>query len=361
MINSPEKIQADNSMNNFYHQIANSKKILVIDLGFLGDVIQLIPSLWVLRRSFPNAEIHVVVSSNVVSLFDCFPWVNRVWGYMRYPRHATLSETFHFVQGVRREHFDCLINLNGSDRSGWLGLLSGIPKRLGRVTSRGRRFVTDIFFSHYVDYPYEHESLYIQRAKCLEMVGFPKFRYEFNCIIYPYSLDGTGIGEDCFKTYFHISPFTTADRKELASDVIAGLLNSLHIKYPYMKIILSCASTERELDKMTQLLNLLSFQPWKVFPGNLNLVQLVSVIKNSLLHLSGDTGSMHIAFMTETPTLSWFQPTKSKDWIPVGEYHSVLFGLELGDEDFIEGIKVASITNEVVMLLNKLFVTPLGD
>jgi hypothetical protein len=69
------------------------------------------------RQAYPQAELHVIVASHITSLLDCVPWVNRVWGYMRYPRHANLRENWEMISRLRREKFDVVINLNGSDRS----------------------------------------------------------------------------------------------------------------------------------------------------------------------------------------------------------------------------------------------------
>ena len=65
---------------------------MVLDLGFLGDTVHLLPALWMVRQAYPQAELHCAVAEHVTSLMECVPWVNRVWGYMRYPRHATLRE-----------------------------------------------------------------------------------------------------------------------------------------------------------------------------------------------------------------------------------------------------------------------------
>ncbi len=119
--------------SDFFSRTRNAKKIMVLDLGFLGDTVHLLPSLWMIRLAWPEAELHVAVASHITSFMNCTPWVDRVWGYMRYPRHATLRENFDTIRGLRRERFDVLINLNGSDRSSWLTFFSGAHERLGRV------------------------------------------------------------------------------------------------------------------------------------------------------------------------------------------------------------------------------------
>src|SRR6267154_3741588 len=133
---------------SFLNRTRSAQKVMVLDLGFLGDTIHLLPALWMVRQAYPQAELHVAVSTQVTSFMECVPWTDRVWGYMRYPRHATLRENFQFVTRLRREKFDVLINLNGSDRSSWLTFLSGARHRLGRRPRDGgppfwRKLFTD--------------------------------------------------------------------------------------------------------------------------------------------------------------------------------------------------------------------------
>ena len=86
----------------FWARTQAARKVMVLDLGFLGDTVHLLPALWVVRQAYPQAELHVTVAAHITSLMDCVPWVNRVWGYMRYPRHATLRENLQMVTRLRR-------------------------------------------------------------------------------------------------------------------------------------------------------------------------------------------------------------------------------------------------------------------
>src|SRR6201986_5040752 len=137
------------SPENFLQRTRDAKKVMVLDLGFLGDTVHLLPALWMVRQSYPQAELHVTVAEHITSLMGCVPWVNRVWGYMRYPRHATLGENWDMVARLRREKFDVVINLNGSDRSSWLTFLSGARERLGsRPDDGGRPVWKQMFTAH---------------------------------------------------------------------------------------------------------------------------------------------------------------------------------------------------------------------
>jgi heptosyltransferase-3 len=312
---------------NFLQRTRSARKVMVLDLGFLGDTVHLLPALWMVRQAYPQAELHVTVASHITSLMDCVPWVNRVWGYMRYPRHATLRENLDMVRRLRREKFDVVINLNGSDRSSWLTFFSGARERLGRMPDDGGPLFWRQMFTAHVSHPFTEEPVYVQHCRCLEKAGFPFAPPEFHTEIDPAHLCAAEMTDADAETYFHISPFTTADYKELPPAQLAELIAALAKTFPQKKFALSCAPTPRELKKMNALLALLPQKPWRVFAGNLNLTQLAAVIQHSALHFCGDTGTLHLAAMTNTPTVAWFWPNPGlQQWVPTGEKYRIIVG-----------------------------------
>jgi ADP-heptose:LPS heptosyltransferase len=320
---------ATTEAEHFFERTRRAKKVMVLDLGFLGDTVHLLPALWMVRQAYPQAELHVAVASHITSLMDCVPWVNKTWGYMRYPRHATLRENFQMVSRLRREKFDVVINLNGSDRSSWLTFLSGARERLGRQPDDGGPPFWKRMFTAHVHHPFGQEPVYLQRCRCLEKAGFPFAPPEFHAEIDPVNLRAADISEADKGTYFHICPFTTADARELPPKQIVELTAMLAKRFPERKLILSCAPTPRELKKLERLLALLPQKPWRVFAGNLKLAQLAAVIQHSALHFCGDTGPFHLAVMTHTPTVSWFchfPDAHMREWVPTSEKHRVLVG-----------------------------------
>jgi ADP-heptose:LPS heptosyltransferase len=329
---------------NFLARTIAARKIMLLDLGFLGDTVHLLPALWMVRQAYPQAELHVTVAAHIVSFMDCVPWVNQVWGYMRFPRHATLRENAAMISRLRREKFDVVINLNGSDRSSWLTFLSGARERLGRVPDDGGPLFWSRMFTAHVKHPSNTEPLYLQRCHCLEKAGFPFTQPEFHVEIDPEQLRAAGIAETDKGSYFHISPFTTADQRELPPAQLAELIRTLGAHFPQKKLALSCAANARERTKMKELLALLPQAPWHVFDGSLNLPQLTGVIQHSALHFGGDTGTLHLAVATQTPVVAWFWPNPGmKMWLPVSGRCRVVTGVSQPGEAFLTKIAVADL------------------
>jgi ADP-heptose:LPS heptosyltransferase len=337
---------------HFFERTRAARKVMVLDLGFLGDTVHLLPALWMVRQAYPQAELHVTVASHITSLMDCVPWVNRVWGYMRYPRHATLKENWQMVMRLRREKFDVVINLNGSDRSSWLTFFSGACERLGRMPDNGGPPFWKRMFTAHVSHPFTEEPVYEQRCRCLEKAGFPFTQPEFHTQVDPAGLRAADISETDRKNYIHISPFTTADFKELPPAQLAELIAALAKNFPPKKLALSCAPVPRELEKMEQLLALLPQKPWRVFAGNLKLTQLAAVIQHGAVHFCGDTGPFHLAVMTNTPTVAWFWPNPGiRQWLPASGPFRVLVGTQPPGAQFLGGIATAELVNAAQSIL----------
>ena len=257
------------------------------------------------------------------------------------------------VGRLRRERFDVVINLNGSDRSSWLTFLSGARERLGRRPADGGPPFWKWMFTAEVAHPFTGEAVYLQRCHCLAQAGFPFTTAEFHTQVDPAGLRAADIADADRQGYFHLSPFTTADTKELPPAQLAELVAALGRKFPDKKLALSCAPTPREREKLDQLLALLPQRPWRVFPGNLTLMQLAAVIQHSALHFCGDTGPFHLAVMTNTPTVAWFWPNPGlRQWLPADRPFRVIVGANPPEAQFLDAVATDDLLTAAQSLLN---------
>jgi ADP-heptose:LPS heptosyltransferase len=196
------------------------------------------------------------------------------------------------------------------------------------------------------------EPMYMQNCLCLGKVGFPFTRPEFHVDIRQAHLDAAKIAAAEAGSYFHLSPFTTEDGKELPPAQLVELIESMQIRWPERRLVLSGSPTERERRKMESLVGRLRRKPWRVFPGDLTLMQLAAVIQHSAAHLCGDTGTLHVALMTGRPTVSWFRPNPGMQaWIPDGERHRTLVGVVDGGGN-LGGIAVRGVIANLEEVLN---------
>jgi ADP-heptose:LPS heptosyltransferase len=316
-----------NNTSGFYGSTRGAKRVMLLDLGFLGDSIHLLPSLWVLRQAYPEAELHVMVSEHVTKIMEVAPWIDRTWGYPRFPRGPKWYQDFGRIRRLRAAKFDVVINLNGSDRSSILTGLSGARRRLGRRPDDGGPMFWSTMFTHIVEHPYKTELISTQRWHCLKQAGFPGDKPEVHIEI-PAEAKRRAFEKAAREGgWIHISPFTTEDYKELPAAQLSELLCGLNRRFPDKKIILTCAANEREKRKMSALLASLGFRPWRALAGDLDLLELAAIVQASCLHVGGDSGGLHVAWMTGVPTVTWFRQYDGlADWQPDDSLHRGFVG-----------------------------------
>ena len=212
------------------------QKLLVIELAGLGDNVHLLPALWLVRRQWPGAELHVMVNANVASLFKLTPWVDRLWSYPTAPKPG-VRENLRWASALRREHFDCVINTTGSDRSSLLTWATRARERIGRRPADGGPPGWRWLFTRVVETSHYLEPMYLQKWRCLKQAGFDAGASagdspEFHVTIDPALRRSAGIGAEDEGRYIHISPFTTADARELPREQMVTLIAGLRADHP---------------------------------------------------------------------------------------------------------------------------------
>jgi ADP-heptose:LPS heptosyltransferase len=317
-----------------------------MELAGLGDNVHLLPALWLVRRQWPEAELHLMVNAHVASLFKLTPWIDRLWSYPSSPKPG-FGGNLRWARNLRGEHFDVVVNTTGSDRSSMITWATGAPLRLGRRPADGGPPGWSLLFTHVMDHAHYEQPMYLQKWECLRDAGFGNAgdKPEFHPTIDPGLRRAAGIDAADEGRYIHVSPFTTADERELPAVQVAELVGRLRAAHPELRVAVSCANNERERAKLNALLPFLGEPPWRVFAGNLAVDSLAAVIEKSALSLSGDTGSLHLAMMTRAPAVAWFRTHKGeREWIPEGPQYRVLIS-EGGPRTALHGIETAELVH----------------
>ena len=114
------------------------KRILVVKLDHLGDVVLATPVFSNLRRAYPNAELHALTGTWSRVVLEKHPDVNKVLEYnsptfCRTGQPTPLKEVFQLYQQLRHQKYDLLVELRGDWRIVCFALLRITPKRLDRA------------------------------------------------------------------------------------------------------------------------------------------------------------------------------------------------------------------------------------
>jgi ADP-heptose:LPS heptosyltransferase len=313
---------------DFVRRSAGARKVLVLLWGGLGDVVHSFPALWSIRRAYPQAQLDVLSPGAATGMLGLLPWIDQRIAYASRKSGLTRDE-LRLIGRLRRERYDISINLPGTNHGCVLAWAAGARRRIGRRPYWDKKAGWRLLQHEVMDFRYDHEPMYRQWLGCLEQAGFAGdavFRVELPA----QALLNADITEADRGSYIHLSPNTTDDTRQLPVPQMVELLEALHARLPRHRLVLSGMGNERERTRMEAILGALSFTPWRVFTGTLDVIQLSAVIKGAALHLSGDTGPLHLAWMTQTPSVSWFLVKHDNHEYMPPPPHRVLLGRDSG-------------------------------
>src|SRR2546426_8759418 len=123
-------------LGDFYRKTRAARKIIVVDLGFLGDSVHLVPALWELKRNYPGAELQVLTTPLGAEVLALVPCVDRTCGLTLGRGRRTWREQVRMVRALRREQFDAAFNFCGADRTVFMTALCGARWRVAHVGGR---------------------------------------------------------------------------------------------------------------------------------------------------------------------------------------------------------------------------------
>ncbi len=125
------------------------RKILVIKLRHIGDVLLAVPAIRALKEGFPDAEVSALVNSGTEEMLTLNPLLSGVLTFdrraLKLPLASKAAAELGFIKRLRREGFDMTVDLTSGDRPSLIGFLSGARCRLGydpgKKGFRGKRLL----------------------------------------------------------------------------------------------------------------------------------------------------------------------------------------------------------------------------
>lgn len=286
------------------------KKILIIRLDRIGDVILSTPAIRAVRGNFPNAQIHLLVRDYTKDLVANNPNINKILVAHR--------------DGIARD-YDLAIALHPGITQNRIAWQSGARYRLGYSGAGGGFFLTHrITDDRATRVRHEVES-------ALEIVA------AVGCMIqdkHP-EISITEKGEAAAREFMRLNGLKESDKiiaihpgsrqayLRWSKEGFAQVADSL-IKNAGAKVILIGSRQEAPLAQ-----EVISFMKEKpVAALGLELTGLVSLMKRCSLFIGNSTGTMHIAAALGVPVVAIFgniHPLDSyQEWGPWGEKHIVV-------------------------------------
>ncbi|MGZ4964735.1 MAG: glycosyltransferase family 9 protein, partial [Limisphaerales bacterium] len=113
------------ALSEFYQQTKSARKIIVVDFGFLGDSVHMIPALWEIKSNYPGAQLHTLSAELGAEVLKLAPCVDVAWGFPLGAKSPPWWRGIGILRALRREEFDLAINFSGADRTIFVTAFTG--------------------------------------------------------------------------------------------------------------------------------------------------------------------------------------------------------------------------------------------
>ena len=106
------------------------RRILIVKMSSLGDVIHALPTLYALKQNWPDAKITWAVHEQFGTVLPGQPWLDEVI-YIDKKKLKSLSYLWHLRKELHSRHFDMCLDLQCLAKSALVSWLSGAPEKYG--------------------------------------------------------------------------------------------------------------------------------------------------------------------------------------------------------------------------------------
>jgi predicted lipopolysaccharide heptosyltransferase III len=335
------------------------RRILVIKLRYLGDVLLSTPVVASLRAAFPGAFLSMLVNRGTEAMIAENPHLDEV---LVVERRASPLRQFRFAQMLRRRRFDLAIDLTDGDRAAILSRLTGAAIRAGfnrEALWRGR------LYTHVVPLRQEPLPIVRQQLMMLETLGIPSVRSTPVLHVRPEddlaaadALLTIGVSEG--EGFVALHPGVRWPWNSWPAERFAGLIDYVQGKLGVKVVLLGgerdCGTAEAILSRVES--------GARSLIGRLGILAVASVLRRAALFVGHDSGPMHIAAAMGTRVVALFGSSDPRVWAPVGEGHVTIHkgidcrpclphGCRRGDENCMRRIDVDEVIQVVERMLDR--------
>jgi len=307
----------------------SNPKILIIRLGALGDVVNTLPSLNLLRRKFPSAHIAWLVEDGSADILRGVPILDEiiVFPRNRWVKQAlspsklgeTVGEGVNFLREIRRKRFGAVLDYQANFKSGVFSALTGAPLRVG-FSWRHARELNYLFNNRLVALPrrpIHRVQRAIELAKAVgasckpsfpEVAGTEEDKEFARGFVGGLAGNGPLIG-------IHPGTSKFGEFKRWGAEKFAALARELNRQLK-ARVFVTWGPSEEALARQVAAL---SGGSCVAAPPTKRLRQLVELIRLCDLFIAGDTGPLHIAAALGVRVVGIYGPKDPKIYGPYSE------------------------------------------
>jgi len=288
------------------------KRILLIKLRHLGDVVLSTPVIATLKKRFPHLDIDLVINEEGRELVQGLKELNQVHLYKRSLAKKSLTGKFQaewgLIKAVRHKRYDAVINLTEGDKGNLLAKFSKAPIRVGKEGSNYAQFLT---------HRYKKTGLIRHNVErdldALRRLGIYPQEEEKKLLLPDYQeaerWTDAWLQEKGLTTFYVLHPVSRWLYKSPSYKLFKQVLESIDL--PCVITGQWGGNEGRYLDEL-----ICSSSRAIYFPSEGSMGRLVSIIKKAEVLVTVDSLPLHLASALKKPTVALFGPTSEADWGP---------------------------------------------
>ncbi len=299
-----------------YENMKRRKKILFFKLGSLGDIVLAIPSFRMIRKTYPDAHISLLVDERWMKIVESSPYLDEIIPFRRDKLWSLGLRFPALVQFLRQKEYDISIDLQNTSKTHWLAFLSRIPERYGyRRGLSGHLLNRGISgFSKSLP-PLEHQF------QILKQIGVQKLDDRLELWTNQAEedrmrrfLEQFWISDKTFLAGYVLGASASWPSKRWPIDSFSELASELKRKYQARIVLLGSAQDNALAAKLQAthkdgVINLV---------GKTSLGELIAVMKYLKVIVTPDSAPLHVATAVGVPVVALFGPTHPARHLPPG-------------------------------------------
>ncbi len=299
------------------------QRICLIKPSALGDVVQTLPLLPVLKRRFPEATISWVINRELRDLVDGHPALHES---IPFERRGGWSAWVRLLSTLRQRRFDLVFDLQGLLRTGVMTAATGAPVRVGLQTAReGSRFTLNCVIPDTARQRPAH-ARYWQLADVLGLGDMSR-----EVFVAASDADHAWVANQLNRLprpIFAVHPGARWETKRWPVAKFAELMARAQQAWPGSVLILGSKAERPDAElverDLIQRIGVNGSARVVNLTGQSTLKQLSVLLKQVDFVISNDSGPMHLAAALGTPTMGLFTCTSAVRSGPAGERHEMV-------------------------------------
>ena len=296
-------------------------KILILKPSSLGDVVQALPVLRLLKQHFRNSEIHWWIEVRSAQLLEGDPDLAGIFRFdrKRWARPWHWGELASSIREIRRHRFDLVIDLQALIRSGAVAWLANGAFTAGLLDWRE---LTPGFYDVSVPRPGPDTHAVDWYLEMLRALGVP---VHFNFEWMPERPAVAAEVEELWSLQGHpwiaLLPGARWDNKRWPLEHFQNLVRTLRQQNEALRFVILGSAADRLLGTA---LSSAAPEACLDLTGRTTLLQMIEVLRLCQSVVTNDTGPMHVAAALRLPVIGVFGPTNPLRTGPYGQMQHAL-------------------------------------